>query len=337
MPKVRGRSDAVAGWVFLAPALAIIAVFFVAPIAMGVWVSFTDWNGQTNPLQAGGADVVGTDNYAALLSGDGLLREDFSISLRNTLYYVVLAVPAVTLVSFGLALVVNNRLLRGRVFFSSAFYFPSVTSSVAISMIFLFLFSGTGAVNEVLSWFGVDGPSWFTDSRGVLHLILGAFGVDGAPGWARSDVLGLPLWDWLSGPSIALCALITLTTWTSSGIFMLFFLAGLQNIPLELDEAATMDGASSRQRFRLVTLPMMRRSVVLVVTLALISSWQVFDSIFIISQGGPSKTTLTPAYLSYQRSFTEGQFGQGAAMAFLLFVIIVACTLLQRWIGRERR
>jgi multiple sugar transport system permease protein len=333
----RGRADAVAGWAFLAPALAVIAVFFVAPIAMGVWVSFTDWNGQTNPLEPGGAEVVGTDNYADLLTGDGLLREEFAISLRNTLYYVLLAVPAVTVLAFGLALVVNNRLLRGRGFFRSAFYFPSVTSSVAISMIFLFLFSGTGAVNEVLSWFGVNGPSWFTDSRGVLHLILGAFGVDGPPGWARTEVLGLPLWDWLSGPSIALCALVALTTWTTSGTFMLFFLSGLQNIPLELDEAATMDGATSRQRFRHVTLPMMRRSVVLVVTLALISSWQVFDSIFIISQGGPSKTTLTPAYLSYQRSFSDGEFGQGAAMAFLLFVIIVAFTVLQRWIGRERR
>lgn len=337
MSRIRGRADALAGWLFMAPALIVVAVFFVAPIAMGVWVSFTDWNGQTNPLEPGGAGLVGTDNYADLLSGDGLLREEFSISLRNTLYYVLLAVPAVTVVAFGLALVVNNRLLRGRGFFRSAFYFPSVTSSVAISVMFLFLFSGTGAVNEVLSWFGVDGPSWFTDPRGVLHLILGAFGVDGPPGWARSAVFGLPLWEWLAGPSVALCALIILTTWTTSGVFMLFFLAGLQNIPMELDEAATVDGASSRQRFRFVTLPMMRRSIVLVVTLALISSWQVFDSIFIISRGGPGKTTLTPAYLSYERSFSEGQFGQGAAMAFLLFVIIVAFTVLQRWISRERR
>lgn len=329
-----------AGWAFMSPAAAVLLVFFVAPIVMGLWVSFTDWNGQTNPLRSGGADFVGAQNYRSLLTEDGLLREDFSVSLRNTVYYVLVAVPAVTMLSFGLALIINNRLLRGRGFFRTAFYFPSVTSSVAISVTFLFLFSGTGVVNALLARVGVEGPQWFNDPRGVLHLLLDRLGlvdIDAPPGWAvDAKVLGLSLWEWMAGPSVALVALLVLTTWTTSGTFMLFFLAGLQNIPVELDEAAVIDGASTWQRFRYVTVPLMRRSLVLVVTLAMIGTWQVFDQVFIISQGAPGKTTLTPAYLSYQRSFTEGRFGLGAAMAFVLFTIIVVLTGVQRWVTRER-
>jgi multiple sugar transport system permease protein len=338
-PRRRGRerSDAVAGWAFMAPALIVFLVFFVAPIVMGVWVSLTDWNGQTNPLASGGADFVGADNYRNLLTRPGLLREDFAISLRNTLYYVLVFVPGVTGLSLGLAMIVNHRLLRGRGFFRTAFYFPSVTSSVAVSILFIFLFASTGVVNALLATVGIEGPSWFNDARGVVHIALDGVGVDRAPGWAAdTTVLGLPLWDWLSGPSVALVAFLALVTWSTSGTFMLFFLAGLQNIPLEVDEAAAIDGATPWTRFRHITLPLMRRSIVLVVTLALIGSWQVFDAVFIISQGAPGETTLTPAYMSYQRSFTEGRFGQGAAIAFSLFTIIVVLTALQRWITRER-
>jgi multiple sugar transport system permease protein len=118
---------------------------------------------------------------------------------------------------------------------------------------------------------------------------------------------------------------------------MLFYLSGLQNIPVEVEEAAAVDGAGPLRRFRHVTLPLMRRSVVLVVTLALIGSWQVFDQVYVMSQGSPGKTTLTPAYLSYTTSFGDGNFGGGAAIAFVLFAIIIAFTAVQRWLGRERR
>ncbi len=90
------RLESLAGWAFVSPAVLLFLVFFVAPIAMGLWVSLTDWDGTTNPLEQGGADFVGADNYRSLLSEDGLLREDFAISVRNTLYYVLIAVPAVT-------------------------------------------------------------------------------------------------------------------------------------------------------------------------------------------------------------------------------------------------
>ena len=332
----RGREQA-AGWLFSLPALLTVLVFIVAPILMAAYVSMLDWNGLSSPF-SGRSDFVGLDNYTGLLATSGLLRDDFMISLRNNLYYVVLSVPLVTALSFVLAVGVHQRALRARGFFRTVFYFPSITSSVAISVTFLFLFQNSGAVNTVLGWLGLRGPQWFLDSRGVLQVLLGGLGlVDAAnpPGWLTTPLAGLPLWDWFAGPSVAMCALITLTVWSSSGTFMLFFLAGLQNIPEDLYEAGAIDGANSWQRFQHITLPMMRRSIVLVVTLAIIGSWQVFDQIFILSQGGPGETTLTPAFLTYQKSFGDGQYGAGAAVAFVLFAIIVF-TVVQRRLGRER-
>jgi multiple sugar transport system permease protein len=126
---------------------------------------------------------------------------------------------------------------------------------------------------------------------------------------ADHGMLGLSWWDWTAGPSMAMCAIIALVVWTTSGTFMLMFLAGLQNIPVQLDEAATIDGAGRRQRFRYVTPPQLKPTMLLVVTLGLIGSWQVFDQIYVMSQGDPAKTTLTPAYLSYRTAFRDFAYG----------------------------
>ena len=328
-----------AGWLFVAPVVAVFLIFLVFPIGMALWVSLLDWNGQTNPLRE--FDFVGLGNYRQLLTQDSLLREDFAISVRNTLYYVLVFVPGATVAALFLALVVNNRRLKGRGFFRTAFYFPSITSSVAIAITFSFLFQSTGVINTMLGWVGIDGPRWFTDARGLIHIGLDNLGVvdpQSPPGWlVDTDVFGLSLWQWIAGPSVAMCALLALAVWTTSGTFMLFFLAGLQNIGQEVEEAAAVDGASRWQRFRYITMPLMRPSIALVVTLAIIGSWQVFDQTFLITQGTPGKTTQTPAYLSYTKSFQDGQFGQGAAIAFVLFLIIITLAGLQRLITRERR
>src|SRR5690606_18920252 len=129
---------------------------------------------------------------------------------------------------------------------------------------------------------------------------------------------------------------MTMAIFTTSGTFMLLFLAALQAISADVEEAATMDGANAWQRFWRVTLPMLRPTLFTVVTLGLIGTWQVFDQIYTGTQGGPAKTTLTPAYLSYQASFEQQRWGHGAAIAFVLFFIIVAMTILQRSVLRER-
>ncbi len=332
---VRGHENA-QGWLFITPMLVILGLFLVVPVLMAAWVSVSDWTGRGSPLSAG-VGFVGAKHYSDLLLGAGLATKDFGTAMRNNVYYVLLVVPVQTALSLFLAAMVNRRVLRGRGFFRTAFYFPSVTSSVAITVLWLFLFSASGAVNAVLARLGATGPNWFNEPRGLIHLLLARLGADQAPAVLSSHaVLGVPLWDWLAGPSVAMTAFILLAIFTTSGTFMLLFLAGLQQISGEVEEAAIMDGASAWQRFRLVTLPMLRPTVFTVVTLGLIGTWQVFDQIYTGTQGGPAKTTLTPAYLSYQTAFgATQQWGRGAAIAFILFAIIVALTIGQRMVLRQ--
>ncbi|HWK91713.1 MAG TPA: sugar ABC transporter permease [Luteimicrobium sp.] len=330
------RGEAASGWLFTAPMLVLLGLFLVVPVLMALWVSFSDWNGNGSPF-ASGVSFVGTDNYRAILAGGGLAEQDFGTALRNNAWYVVLVVPLQTALSLYLAVLVNRRMLRGRGFFRTAFYFPSVTSSVAITVLWLFLFSASGAVNQVLSWFGVHGPNWFSDPSGIIHDALEPLGVEQGPAaLTQHGFLGVSWWDWVGGPSVAMTAFILMAIFTTSGTFMLVFLAALQNLSSEVTEAAMVDGANGWQRFWRITLPQLRPTLFTVLTLGLIGGWQIFDQIYTGTQGGPAKTTLSPAYLSYQTAFTNQQWGQGAAIAFVLFVIIVAFTLLQRWVLRER-
>ncbi|CAN5252085.1 sugar ABC transporter permease [soil metagenome] len=322
------------GWAFTAPAIAIIGVFLVLPIFLALYVSFSNWNGLGSPL--GNSDIVGGVNFGKVLVDDGLAQTNFGTAIRNNLYYVILVVPLQTALAMFLAVQVNRRLLKGRGFFRTAFYFPSVTSSIAITTIFIFLFSSSGAVNAVVGALGGDGPNWFNDPTGILHPVLGLFGVGNAGPIAADGPLGITWWDWVAGPSVAMCVFIFLAIFTTSGTFMLLFLAALQNVSGEIEEAAEMDGAGPIRGFFSVTLPLLKPTVFTVLTLGLIGTWQVFDQIYLGSQGGPAKTTLTPAFLAYDTSFSDLKWGQGAAISFVLFGIIVALTLLQRWILRDR-
>jgi multiple sugar transport system permease protein len=323
------------GWAFTAPAIIIIGVFLVLPILLALYVSFSNWHGLGSPI--GNSSFIGTTNYEKVLIDPGLAQKDFGTSIRNNFYYVILVVPLQTALSLFLAVQVNRRILRGRGFFRTSFYFPSVTSSVAITTIFIFLFTASGAVNALLGWLGINGPNWFADPSGVIHNLLAGVGVSKAPALLTAPgPLGLQWWDWISGPSVAMCVLIVLAIFTTSGTFMLLFLAALQNIGSEIDEAAEMDGAGALRKFFSVTLPMLKPTLFTVLTLGLIGTWQVFDQIYLTGKGEPGKTLLTPAFLAYDTSFTNLNWGQGAAISFILFLIIVALTLLQRFILRDR-
>jgi multiple sugar transport system permease protein len=335
MTKGIRRGEARYGWAFVTPPIVILGTFLVVPIVLALYVSFSNWNGLGSPLE--NAEFVGGTNYQKVLVDPGLAQRDFGTSIRNNLYYVLLVVPLQTAISLFLAVQVNRTILRGRGFFRTAFYFPSVTSSIAITTIFIFLFTASGAVNSVLAWFGINGPNWFSDPSGVIHNLLGALGVESAPPALASDgPLGITWWDWLAGPSVAMCVLIFMAIFTTSGTFMLLFIAALQAISSEIDEAAIMDGAGSFRKFFSVTLPMLRPTLFTVLTLGLIGSWQVFDQIYLTGKGDPAKTLLTPAFLAYDTSFSGLHWGQGAAISFILFAIIVAFTLLQRWVLRDK-
>lgn len=325
-----------AGLLFTAPAVIVLIVFLAIPIVMALWVSVSDWGGRGSPFSSA-VKFIGLGNYSAITSGGGLAESDFGTALRNNLWYVVLVVPLQTILALLLASLVNTRILKGRGFFRTAFYFPSVTSSVAITVLWYFLFNPAGAINQLLSFFGVSGPNWAADATGVLHGALAAVGVTDGPGFLTGGgFLGVTWWDWLAGPSVAMLILISLAVFTTSGTFMLLFIAALQNLPEEVQEAAMVDGASGWQRFRQITLPQLRPTLFTVLTLGLIGTWQVFDQVYAGSKGEPGKTTLTPAFLSYTAGFVNQAWGQAAAIAFILFAIIVVLTLVQRSVLRER-
>lgn len=327
------RGQTASGWLFTAPILVILGLFLLVPVLMAAWVSVSDWTGRGSPLSSG-VNFVGVQNYGQVLWAGGLAETDFGTALKNNFWYVILVVPIQTIVALSLAMMVNRRLLRGRGFFRTAYYFPSVTSSVAITVLWLFLFSTTGAVNAVIAWFGAKGPNWFNTPDGIFH-----FGATNGPAALTGShtLLGVTWWDWLGGPSVAMTAFVILAVFTTSGTFMLLFLAALQNLSGDVEEAAMVDGANGRQRFFRVTLPQLKPTLFTVITLGLIGCWQVFDQIYTGTKGAPSKTTLTPAYLSYTAAFDNQQWGQGAAIAFILFVIIIVFTLIQRFVLADKK
>jgi multiple sugar transport system permease protein len=329
------RGEAGAGWLFVSPVILILGTFLLVPVLMALWVSFSDWSGRGSPLSPN-VSFIGLDNYAAITT-EGLATRDFGTALRNNAWYVLLVVPLQTALSLFLAVLVSRRILRARGFFRTAFYFPSVTSSVAITVLWMFLFSFAGPVNAIIAWFGGEGPNWFRDPRGLVHVALSGLGITSGPdALTQNTALGLSWWDWLAGPSVAMFALILMAVFTTSGTFMLLFIAALQNVGYDLTEASMMDGANAWQRFWRITLPQLRPTLFTVVTLGLIGCWQVFDQIYTGTQGDPAKTTMTPAYLSYTAAFGNNNWGIGAAIAFILFLIIIVFTIFQRWALRDR-
>ncbi|GAA4895275.1 sugar ABC transporter permease [Tessaracoccus lubricantis] len=325
------NNQRLAGWAFVTPTVVVLGVFLFIPVVMALWVSMSDWSGRLSPFGST-VNFVGGQNYADVLGGKGLPGRDFGTAMRNNVFYVLLVVPLQTVLSLFLAVMVTRKAIRGKSFFRTAFYFPSVTSSVAITVLWLFLFNISGVVNKVLSWLSIEGPNWFADPRGVLHIILGAVGVQPSPAWQQPILFGISGWDWVAGPSVAMSAFILMAVFTTSGTFMLLFIAALQNIGDETNEAAMVDGATAWQRFWHITLPMLKPTLFTVITLGLIGTWQVFDQIYTGTQGGPAKTTMTPAYLSYTSAFQDQAWGRGAAIAFILFAIVVIMTVLQRLI-----
>jgi multiple sugar transport system permease protein len=193
---------------------------------------------------------------------------------------------------------------------------------------FMWMFSRSGIINVALSGLfpNYQPVTWLNDANGLIHNFLGLFGVtrQTVGDWASTTVAGLTLWDWMSGPSVTMFTIMMLNTWA------------LQNISPEVYEAAQIDGATAWQTFRKITVPLLTPTTFFVVTLGLIGTFQVFDQVFVISSGGPAKTTLTIAYIVYQNGFANSQMGLAAASAIILFGIIFVFTMIQRRITSDR-
>jgi multiple sugar transport system permease protein len=329
------RAEILTGYTFMAPALIILIVFMIVPLVVALYFSFTNWNG-VRPLNTENAyEFVGLQNYNTLLVS-GRRVSEFYTALKNTVYYVLGVVPTQTIIALVLAVILNQRWLRGRGFFRTAFYFPSITSSVVISLIFVFLFTKGGPVNGFLqALFPNYVPvTWLDNANGLIHQLLGVFGITKSTvgAWAQTEIFNISLWDWISGPSVTLFMIMLLAIWTTIGTMMVIYLAALQNIPGQVFEAAQVDGATTWQIFRYITLPLLRPTTFFVITIGLIGTFQVFDQVYVISKGEPQDTTLTIAYLVYRNAFNpqRPQMGLASATAIVLFIIIFVFTLLQR-------
>jgi multiple sugar transport system permease protein len=289
--------EAVAGYVFLAPFLLVFGVFTLWPLLVALWLSLHSYDLFSPPAW------VGLDNYWFLLR-----QRDFWISIRNTALYTLVVVAAQTGLALLLAILMDRK-LPGRTFFRTAFFLPSVTSSVAISLIFMLMFFKNGVLNQALAWLRLDR---------VLALV----GLD-------------PPVDWLGDPRTALWAIMMQNIWSTAGFLMVVVLAGLQGIPESLYEAARVDGAGPGQTFRHITLPSLKPTLFYVVIMGLIGCFQVFDQIYVMTEGGPLKATLTTAYLIYKEAFVNFNMGYACAVAFVLATIIFTCAMVQKRVLAE--
>lgn len=328
------RQENIAGLMFISPAFLVLLTFLILPLLIAFYFSLTNWNGRTPLSREGAYEFVGFKNYEQLLI-QGRRVEDFYNALKNTVYYVLGVVPTQTILALVLAVIVNQRWLRYRGFFRTAYYFPSITSSVVISMIFLFLFSNTGPVNGFLSavFPNYRTVTWLADNNGVFHNLVGLFGVtkDSSPFLRDTELFRISLWDWLSGPSVSMLTIMILATWTTIGTMMVVYLAALQNISTQVYEAAQVDGANAWQVFRRITVPLLRPTTFFVVTLGLIGTFQVFDQIYVLRNDTTRQSTMTVAYLIYDFAFgTDARMDRATATAITLFVIIFVATLIQR-------
>ncbi|GIF50969.1 carbohydrate ABC transporter membrane protein 1 (CUT1 family) [Asanoa ferruginea] len=241
-------------------------------------------------------NFVGLDNYTRLFSDDLFLR-----SSLNTLVFVVIGVPLTIVLALAAATALNSGLLRFRGLFRVGFYLPVVTSIVAVAVVWRFLLDPeVGLVNNLLRVVGVDGPNWLFDTK------------------------------------LALPSLIVMAAWRNFGFLMVVFLAGLQAVPADLYEAATLDGANRWQQFRNVTLPMLRPTLLFGGVVTGIGYLQFFEEPFVMTQGGPLSSTLSVSYHIYNQ-FGFGNYGYAAAGSYVLFVAIVALSVIQfRFLGERK-
>lgn len=232
---------------------------------------------------------VGFENFKRLWTDD-----TFKISLWNTVYYSVFTVPLTMAAALGLAIILNQK-MKGINIFRTIFFFPHVASLVAIAVVWNLLFHPTlGPVNNILRFLGIANP----------------------PGWTSSV-------DW------AMPVIIIVSIWKSMGYYMILYLSGLQAIPRELYEAAKVDGANSFQRFKSITLPMLTPTTFFVSIMLTIACFKVFDLVSVMTNGGPGRATNVLVFNIYNTAFINYEFGYASAISMILFIIVLAITIVQ--------
>jgi multiple sugar transport system permease protein len=292
-PDAQRRMDLV-GYLFVLPFLLFYIAFLVWPVLLGLRMSFFNWS----LVETGAREFLGLANYRELFSDP-----DFWSSLWHSVYFTVLVVPLLVVISLGLALLAN-RAIPGRWLFRVSFFAPYVLPSSVMALIWIWLYQpGFGLINSYLTRVGLPEVSWLTD------------------------------------PKIAMISVAIATVWWQLGFSFVLYLAGLQEIPSELYDAAAVDGAGSFAKTRFITIPLLRRTTILVVALAVLASLNVFDQIYIMStQGGLDYgSTRSMIVYVYEQGFTLYRVGFAAAMTYVFFLLVLVFSISQFALGNRRR
>ncbi|MCL2188173.1 MAG: sugar ABC transporter permease [Defluviitaleaceae bacterium] len=280
-------------YIYLLPALLVLGTFSIYPLFRSLFMAFTTVHRRTLEVEE-----VGLHNFRFLMDDPR-----FALALRNTFTFVLGVVPVAILISLGIAVLLNQK-IRGATFFRSIFFLPFVTSTIAIAMVW--------------NWI-------FHERHGLLNYFLGFVGVDPRP--------------WIDHPDHAMTALIIMSIWSRLGFNIIILLAGMQTIDKQLYLAAKVDGASAWHRFKTVTVPLLSPSIFFLTVMGVIGSFRVFGEIYALFPGGatagPANSALTVVYYVFQRFWDDRNFGLATAAALVLFVIILCFTLLQFWVGKK--
>ena len=278
------------GYVFIAPAMTIIIVFAYIAMIFSLYVSFHRWD-IINPEKP----FVGFDHYLHALDNKTLWN-----AFKNTAYFTFVAVPIITVFSLCLALWAHWA-PKGRGFFRTVYFIPTITPMVVVALIWLWIYSPNGPFSRLLELLSISPPNWLNSM-----------------GWAMP-------------------AVIFMTIWAAVGYFMIIFIAGREDIPPVYYDAAKVDGATSWQQFWNVTLPLMRNSVAFVWVILTIGSWQVFTQMFVLTRGGPNRATESVQQIIYQVAFQNFRMGRAAAISWFLFAVIFVFTVFQLKLYRSRQ
>lgn len=286
---------------FLLPSLIGLAIFYLAPMVVSIFISLTDWNGLDRLFADGFMQehFIGFDNYKAILTS-----QEFWKVLKNTLTYIVLYLPLMMAVSLAVASLLSQQ-RRGVGVFRVLYYIPVLTSWVAASLIWKSILAPQyGAMNNILAFFGIEGPGWLLDEK-----------------WAMP-------------------AIVLVSVWKDMGFFGLILLSGMVGINRTYYEAAEIDGAGAWTRFWKITLPLLTPAIFYVLIVSLINSFQLFPQIMIMTDGGPNGATQVMVERVYKYGFRYFKMGYASAFSWILFLIIMVCTAIQmrgqkRWVNYD--
>ncbi|MDQ1257755.1 MAG: multiple sugar transport system permease protein [Candidatus Hydrogenedentes bacterium] len=285
------RESRYPGYFFIAPALTLIGAFSLVAIVYSFWISLHRYD-----ILAAHNPFVGLDNYRAVLADDV-----FRLSLINTSYYVLMAVPSIMVSALTLALLADHA-GGGSPVVKIVYFIPSITPGVVVSLLWIWLFRADGGLNQALALVGITGPNW------------------------------------LQNPRTAMPAIVIVSTWQAVGYYMIVFMAGLSDIPKMYYEAAKIDGAGAFGRFWHVTVPLLRNTFVFITAMLIIGAYQVFTQVYIMTNGGPQNATEVIQAQIFRNAFQHvGKMGYAAAMAWVLFAIIAVFITIQMRFMRSRK